>query len=56
MTDKEHIPSISILCRRCGKEKDLACTRETSYTVCWDCLIYLDINHKEYKQYEFDNE
>ena len=52
VTDKELSSPNSTPCKRCGEEKDLACTRETSYTICWDCLIYLDINHKDYKQYE----
>ena len=52
VTDKEISSPNSTPCKRCGEEKELACTRETSYTICWDCLIYLDINHKDYKQYE----
>ena len=35
-------------CKCCKKEKD----RAKDYTICWDCLIELDINHKNYKKYD----
>ena len=35
-------------CKHCNKKKDLA----KNYLICFDCLIYLDINHLDYKQYE----
>ena len=34
-------------CKRCKKEKDIV----KDYIICWDCLIELDINHKNYKRY-----
>ncbi len=42
-------------CERCKKKfQHLAVTNhpKTSYTICFDCLIELDINHKDYKKYE----
>ena len=35
------------MCKRCKKDKDIA----KDYTICWDCLIELDINHKNYKKW-----
>jgi len=26
--------------------------RTRSWTICWDCLIYLDLEHKNIKKYE----
>ena len=40
-------------CKRCEKEtEDMGKTYNATYTICWDCLIYLDINHKNYKKYK----
>ena len=36
------------MCNRCKKDKDIA----KGYTICWNCLIELDINHKNYKKYK----
>ena len=35
-------------CKRCKEEKD----RAKDYTICWDCLIELDINNKNYQKYK----
>ena len=35
-------------CKHCNKIKELA----KNYIICFDCLIYLDINHLNYTQYE----
>jgi len=41
-----------VKCKRCKKEtEDMARVRNESYIICWDCLIELDINHKDYKKY-----
>ena len=37
-----------LMCNRCKKDKDIA----KGYTICWNCLIELDINHKNYKKYK----
>ena len=37
-----------LMCNRCKKDKDIA----KGYTICWNCLIELDINHKDYKRYK----
>ena len=34
-------------CSRCNKEKELF----KGYTICFDCLFYLDINLKDYERY-----
>jgi len=42
-------------CKRCKKKVEhLALTQypKTLYTICFDCLIELDINHKDYSKYE----
>ena len=42
-----------INCKQCNKEvQHLASTRLNHYTICWDCLIELDINEKNFKKYE----
>ena len=36
-------------CKRCKKDdREIA----KGYTICWDCLIELDINHKNYQKYK----
>ena len=35
-------------CKRCKKKKEIA----KNFVICFDCLFYLDINHKDYKKYE----
>jgi len=40
-------------CKRCGKKvQHLARARDIYWVICWDCLIYLDLNHKNIKKYE----
>ena len=43
-------------CTRCNKKvQHLATTGRQPkelYTICWDCLIELDINHKNFKKYK----
>jgi transcription elongation factor Elf1 len=45
-----------LTCKRCGKKvQHLATTGRNPkelYTICWDCLIELDINHKNFKKYK----
>ena len=36
------------MCKYCKKDKEIA----KGYTICWDCLIELDINLKDYKRYK----
>ena len=36
------------MCKHCKKDKEMA----KGYIICFDCLIELDINHKNYKRYE----
>ena len=46
-----------VKCSRRGKMvQHLAITQypKTLYTICFDCLIELDINHKDYSKYEKD--
>jgi hypothetical protein len=38
-----------IKCKRC-KKKTVDIVKD--YTICFDCLIELDINHKNYKKYK----
>ena len=40
------------MCKRCKKDREMA----KNYTICWDCLIELDINKKDYKKYKVKNE
>jgi len=40
------------MCKRCKKDREMA----KNYTICWDCLIELDINKKDYKKYKIKNE
>ena len=37
-----------IMCKCCKKDKQIA----KGYIICFDCLIELDINHKNYKRYK----
>ena len=39
-----------LMCNRCKNDKDIA----KGYTICWNCLIELDINHKDYKRYKIN--
>ena len=42
-------------CNRCNKENfEPAVTNypKVVYTICWDCLMDLDINHKNWKKYK----
>ena len=40
-------------CKRCKKNtQNLAVTFSAQYTICWDCLIELDINRKNFEKYE----
>ena len=39
------------MCKRCKKDKNIA----KDYTICWGCLIELDINHKNYKIYKVND-
>jgi hypothetical protein len=41
-------------CKRCSKEiQHLAVTHpKIEYTICWDCLIHLDINGKDWKKFK----
>ena len=45
-----------LTCTRCNKKvQHLATTGRNPkelYTICWDCLIELDINHKNFKKYK----
>ncbi len=45
-----------LTCTRCSKKvQHLATTGRQPkelYTICWDCLIELDINHKNFKKYK----
>ena len=42
-----------IKCKRCGEDvQNLAVTRITQYTICWDCVIEVDINGKKLDKYE----
>ena len=40
------------MCKRYKKDRETA----KNYTICWDCLIELDINKKDYKKYKIKNE
>ena len=35
-------------CKHCKKKKDIY----KGYVICFDCLVELDINHKDYKKYK----
>ena len=40
-------------CKCCSKEvQHLASTRLNHYTICWDCIIELDINGKNLDKYK----
>ena len=39
----------TIKCKRCKKE-NVDITKD--YTICFDCLVGLDINHKDYERYK----
>jgi hypothetical protein len=44
-----------LTCKLCNKKSQhLAVTNHprTLYTICWSCLIELDINHKNFKKYK----
>jgi DNA-directed RNA polymerase subunit RPC12/RpoP len=53
--DSKVTDKIMYKCTRCKKKvQHLAVTQypQTLYTICFDCLIELDINHRDYSKYE----
>jgi len=38
------------LCKRCKKEFKFS-DMPKGYSICFDCLIHLDINHKDFSKY-----
>jgi hypothetical protein len=49
-SDTNVMCGFQIMCKRCKKDKGIA----KGYIICFDCLIELDINHKNYKKWKND--